>query len=803
MKKKQVLFLLFCSITFLLHAQDAEQNFLDSVSGKLVTEIRIQGRPKALLETDKSIFKAGESIWFRSFLVNSISHKITRQSKYLFVDLVDEKDSIVSFVLLDAARQQLNSKIVLPKTISPGYYWLRAYTKQMADGDSNNAVIKPIYVIGANGRVASKNFATPNVTPIGDPVIQFYPEGGSIITGANSTVAVVIVDAQGNPIATDGVVKDSRDTVVARFTSNNKGVGKFSIIPSYLRKYKAFLNWNGKQLSYPLPPFNFFAGQIAVLKQGSGSRSLRVLLEDSIYKKNVVTYLLGVSKDSLCYVAIGHGQFELPIPEQKFPEGIATFYLLNSGGNLLSERSVFINEHNVFLTTTLVKNVFSKRERVALNISVTGVNQQPVPALLSVAITDSAFAVPANEPIFDPLSISKDLYNSLNTLRNMNDEDADLTMLLIKNTYLKGANYNAKQVYNNDDSLLFIKGKARDSKGNPASNKILSLISNDEKATFLIDTTDNAGKFIFPVYNYSDSTEFAIHARNMNSSTENITIERESLTFPHFRTPIALKQYFAVSPVFTGKYRNAYLDTTLNKQGDDLIAVTVRAKNKKDFIYNEALRVSPTSVIIAADQLDERRTVGDIVQNASGVRLLNRFLVIGGLTSMKAPDANSEPLLIINGVQAATVAGLNESPVIATLNAINPKDIDFIEILKGPEGSNYGMRGGNGVILINMAHTRRDDFKRNTNGLQTFFVKGISKPSLFPLINYDLKEVKSTARYDNRSTIYWNGNILTGTQEPVTINFFTSDVPTTYKVTITGVTVHGDMIFKTLTFYTR
>lgn len=102
-----------------------------------------------------------------------------------------------------------------------------------------------------------------------------------------------------------------------------------------------------------------------------------------------------------------------------------------------------------------------------------------------------------------------------------------------------------------------------------------------------------------------------------------------------------------------------------------------------------------------------------------------------------------------------------------------------------------------------MGHNRRDDFRRNVSGLQTFFAKGISKPSSFPLINYDLKEVKAIPQVDNRSTIYWNGSVLTGTQEPVSLSFFTSDIPTTYKITITGVTIHGDGIYKTLTFYNK
>ncbi len=148
MKKKNLLFYFCLFLSFFLHAQDPQQNFLDSLSGRFITEIRKQGKPRALLVTDKSIFKAGETIWFRGFLVNSVSQKIGSQSKYLFVDLVNEKDSVITAVILDAANLQLNSRIVLTDAVSEGNYWLRAYTRHMAEGDSNSIFVKPIYVAG-------------------------------------------------------------------------------------------------------------------------------------------------------------------------------------------------------------------------------------------------------------------------------------------------------------------------------------------------------------------------------------------------------------------------------------------------------------------------------------------------------------------------------------------------------------------------------------------------------------------------------------------------------------------------------
>src|SRR5678816_3400239 len=127
------------------------------------------------------------------------------------------------------------------------------------------------------------------------------------MTGANCTVAFHIVDGKKDPIAISGSIKDDRDSIVTTFTSDNYGLGKFEIFPTRGRKYKALLMWNGKEMSWPLPPYNFFAGQLSVVTEKDGERKLRVLLEDSIYRKDLKTYLVGISKDSLCFASIGTG----------------------------------------------------------------------------------------------------------------------------------------------------------------------------------------------------------------------------------------------------------------------------------------------------------------------------------------------------------------------------------------------------------------------------------------------------------------------------------------------------------------
>src|SRR5258708_15034062 len=97
--------LFFCSS---IKSQSIQQNKLDSFSAKLISTIRNQAKPRAFLSTDKSIYKAGETLWFKAFLLNSVSQKVITKNKYLFVDMVIENDSVIKFVLLDATHQQLN-----------------------------------------------------------------------------------------------------------------------------------------------------------------------------------------------------------------------------------------------------------------------------------------------------------------------------------------------------------------------------------------------------------------------------------------------------------------------------------------------------------------------------------------------------------------------------------------------------------------------------------------------------------------------------------------------------------------------
>jgi len=68
-----------------------------------------------------------------------------------------------------------------------------------------------------------------------------------------------------------------------------------------------------------------------------------------------------------------------------------------------------------------------------------------------------------------------------------------------------------------------------------------------------------------------------------------------------------------------------------------------------------------------------------------GVVVTGHSIKIDGSSSL---NVSTEPLFVVDGV------------IVNSIDDISPQTVKFIEVLKGPAASVYGMRGANGVIVI-------------------------------------------------------------------------------------------------------
>src|SRR5580658_6819300 len=126
------------------------QSPLDDLAGKFVKYVRADRKEKLIVLTDKPFYSAGESIWLKTWCLDSLSNRNIYLSKNLFVDLVDDKDSVINQILFNIPERKTAGKILLPATLNEGYYWLRAYTNRILKEGNSRMLVKPIFIANSN-----------------------------------------------------------------------------------------------------------------------------------------------------------------------------------------------------------------------------------------------------------------------------------------------------------------------------------------------------------------------------------------------------------------------------------------------------------------------------------------------------------------------------------------------------------------------------------------------------------------------------------------------------------------------------
>jgi TonB-linked SusC/RagA family outer membrane protein len=137
-------------------------------------------------------------------------------------------------------------------------------------------------------------------------------------------------------------------------------------------------------------------------------------------------------------------------------------------------------------------------------------------------------------------------------------------------------------------------------------------------------------------------------------------------------------------------------------------------------VKSEDLKAVP---VTSFDQALQGRAAGVQVTQLSGKPGAETSIRIRGTTSI---NAGNEPLYVIDGMLVNSDAGdmstgVTLGPRISALSAINPNDIESIEILKDASATAiYGSRGANGVVIIT---TKRGKAGQGTVTFDTYFAQ--------------------------------------------------------------------------------
>jgi len=785
---------------------------------------------KIYLHTDKDVYHIGESLWFSAYALLTENRENKLSSSMLYVDILDSNNKIVTTQKSKLSDGRGVGSIVLPTDIKFGNFTLRAYTPWMKNYDSNYFFKKTIKILS---EVATHDYVEDDLT-----LVNFFPEGGDLVTGINSKIAFKAIGKNGLGKKVKGKIINSKKEHILNFNSIYKGIGYFTFTPKPDEKYIAILE---DKTQYPLPQIKKSGYVISVNNIKERTVTAKIFASKELRNKPI--YVIGRIENRKYYQGkfeFGGNDFvEVEIPKSRLPSGVFTITVLDEERVPFCERVVFVNNMDeLVISTKINKNGLKPREKIMLDILVTDPNGQPVVADVSLAVTDKNIVIKSSNAsnIFTNFLMESDLrgyiedpYELLKDNHRATQHKLDLVMLANgwRKLKIERSKSNVPQKEFSLSHGLVFKFRILDSNNNQLKNADVEVVGKSKDKIRMYNLkTDNNGILLLEDLDHTGDTELVFNVLDINREF----VQGAKVVSVVNDTKMYTKRYFnksqekLVAPKFKKLHEKVNQKFVLTKQDKKYVSdlssdisfvadsssvkleeVVVRARRKK--IEEEIKQASPSNYGLTPDNVvftegRHEQNITDLLMGVAGVSVIGNQLTIRN---------GNAPLYIIDGVpivnqgiadqvssQASSAAEGNTDGaggLVFNFNNDIPQevmnltvyDIERIEVLKGPNAAMYGSRGAHGVILFysKVGKVR----KKERIKLPTHTIKGYSVIKEFYAPKYDVK--KTSRKKDNRSTLFWKPSIITDSNGRASVTFYNSDNADEIQVNIEGLSIYG------------
>ncbi|MEJ5994904.1 TonB-dependent receptor plug domain-containing protein [Pedobacter sp. Du54] len=701
--------------------------------------------------------------------------------------MLNGKSTAKGMVMTSAAGE---AKLTLPNTQKSG---LIKATITFIDG---NKITKQIPI---------KSTAT-------DMDVQFFPEGGTLVDGLPSKVAVKVVNANGLGENISGKIIDNDGTEILDFETTYLGMGSFSLTSVPGKTYTAKVKFaNGSTKSIALPKSQTSGYAISVNNIDSSKTTIRIMISPDLLNKgdlNLLAHHNGVvlfaaKVPTVKQIAV------VTIQKSGFPSGIMSINLFSPDNLPVAERIAFVNNTNnkIELNMKGLKESYSKRENVVMDITATNADK-PTQGSFSVSITNTSIINPDPENetnLLTSLLLTSDLKGYIEKPNHyfMNNElttRIELDHLLLTQGWRKiDWKLTVPTLIYPIEKGIKISGTVTMA-GKPVAKGKVGLLSSTA-GLFAIDTlTDDDGKFTFDQIAFNDGTQFAIKATSATNK-KNVKIVMDDLPGQvvtlnpnsadvEVNVNEALKNYLTQSTAYLDEQEKRGFLNRVNK----LKAVEIVGE-KPNKAPNSANLNGPgvADAIFDANDLKNSVTLTQFLNGrVAGLNVSNE-----GLPSNMRNGGNMS--VFVDGVVFID-AGSEEAPS-GSLNDLTLLDIESIEILKTIGTTTiYGHAGANGVIVITTKTGKGKGISNYAPGMLSYYPKGLFANRQFYSPKYD---TNPDPKPDFRSTVYWNPHLVSDTNGKTNINFFNTDQAGTYRMVIEGIDGFGNLARKVLTYQVK
>ncbi|AMR31576.1 hypothetical protein A0256_09140 [Mucilaginibacter sp. PAMC 26640] len=794
------LILLFTIVSLHLHVNAQNVINVKDVVDKLRTLSTSKIIERAYLHFDKPSYNPGDTLYFKAYVTAGENHELTKISSLLHVDLISKNDSLMQSIILQLSNGMAAGDFALPAYTPKGNFRVRAYTQWMQNTGDKYFFDRIIPVTGKS--IARVNNAAKGVT---NPDVQFFAEGGTMVTALPARVAFKAIGPDGLAVAVKGIVEDNTGTEITKFTTAHLGMGQFFITPEAGKTYSARVTYlDGSTAKIDLPKVDEKGLTLTVNNQSESKLSIDInankpfYLENKNKELNVVMYQDGVVKT--VKTVLDNQVIGFDLPKKDLKTGVLQITVFGPDGSPANERLVFIrNDDLLNLALVSDKPVYATNDVIKIDLNAKA-SETPAPGYFSVAVlNESALASDENtgHNILTDLLLTSAVKGYIEQpgyyFTGAADANTNLDILLLTQGYRRftwaGLLNDTEPAFAfKPENGMLISGhlNTKDGKALPQEKVTLLLPESGQSLTVL---TDNSGKLVFADLGYTDRAKFLIKIENGAIKNKAVVLMDKNA------------KAVAINP---NREPLSSLDenlTTVAGLGNNEISINqAKGTDQKPINVKQTYRTTSLNGAGNADQVFFRKEFKDspnltaaLAGKIRGATIVNGKVYATSSLIASATSTGPEPMqLVVDGLLVRD----------ATLDLYLPNQIETVEILKGNNAAIYGIIGGAGVVVL----TSRQGDSADDDGMAVSAMSpglvSIRPPGYYKSREFYSPKYKVAGEQVNnsRGTVYWNPNLTTDKDGHTSFSFGNGNAPGSYRVIVEGIDTAGNPGRSVITF---
>jgi len=764
-------------------AQAQRQPVLDSVARKF-DRFRTQAfQEKVYLHSDRSGYLTGETMWFKLYLTDASFHKPSSMSDVVYVEILDKARQPVLQTKVGMADGKGNGTLFLPATLPSGNYILRAYTNWMKNFNADFYFHKSISII--NPFKAPDPQVKPATPP---PDAQFFPEGGNLVAGVTSKVGFRVISAEGKGIAFTGAVINQHNDTLARFKPLKFGIGHFHFTPQSQQTYRAVIRDPAGKITiatFPAVAENGYTMHVA----DSLENLLRVQVNAHIAGSELPQVYIFVHARQIMAVAsaaqIQSGKAVFPINKNDLPEGINHITVFDANMRAVAERLYFKKPvHTLNIDVHTDQSQYTNRRRVKLDIqTLAAASGKSSDVSVSVYRLDS-LSENTTTGIGDFLWLTSDLKGTVESPEYYNTNDIHITEAIDNLMLTHGwRRFSWEKVLTDQTPVIeflpeyrghMVKGIVRGPDGKPA-NWVMTYLASPGKITRLYGSFSNPkGEVFYEMQKFTGTASVILQTNH----TTGDSIYRVEIVNPFSTTAASLP---IPSFQLSASHSQELLDRSVAMQVQDIYYRDQLEKISRPETDSAAFYGPPDEKYLL-DAFTRFPVMEEVMREyVPGVMVRKRkdgfhFLVID---MVHRGIFDETPLIMLDGVPI-----FDEDEIMA----FSPLKVRKLEVVK--KRYYLGSLSFPGIVSYTTYHGDLGGFPLNPKSVRMNY-DGLQTQREFYTPRYETQQQRQSRMPDQRTLLYWNPSVTTGTDGKQQLEFYTSDQSGNFQIVVEGLTNDG------------